>query len=188
MKIGIDIDDVITDTSDTIYKYILKNDTNQEIIPYLVEIMRGEIPEFAKDFIDKNTLKIFSTVKVKENAQNIIKKLLNDGNDIYIITSRGEQHYKESKKLTLNYLKNNNIEYKKIFFDSFEKTKICKENNIDILVDDSVKYCEEFKKQDGIAIVFTSKVNEHIKTNITRVTNWLELYDKIKEIEGIKNG
>ena len=123
MKLGIDIDDVLTDTSNEIYKYILEYDKNEEIIPYLVEIMRGEIPEIAKDFLNKNTLKIFSTVKVKENVQNIINKLLDDGDKIYIITSRGEKKYKGSKKLTLEYLKNNNIKYTKLILDSFEKAK-----------------------------------------------------------------
>ena len=184
MKLGIDIDDVITDTSNEIYKYILEYDKNEEIIPYLVEIMRGEIPEIAKDFLNKNTLKIFSTVKVKENVQNIINKLLDDGDKIYIITSRGEKKYKGSKKLTLEYLKNNNIKYTKLILDSFEKAKICKENHIDILIDGSVKYCENFKNIGGQSIVFTSKVNESISTNIPRVNNWLDLYDKINEIKG----
>lgn len=184
MRIGIDIDDVITDTSGTMSKYILKYDKDKKIVPYLVEIMRGEIPDIAKQFLEDNALKIFSSANVKDNAQIIISKLLNDGNEIYIITSRGEKNYKGSKKLTLDFLKNNNIKYTKLILNCFEKAKICKENNIDILIDDSVKYCEDYKKIGGQSILFTSEINKSINTDIQRVDNWKELYNKINEIKG----
>ena len=47
------------------------------------------------------------------------------------------------------------------------------------MVDDSVKYCEEIRKENIKSIVFTSEVNKNINTNIERVSNWLELEEKI---------
>lgn len=44
MRIGIDIDDVITDTSASIRKYIDKSEHRDIIYNYIEEVMRGEMP------------------------------------------------------------------------------------------------------------------------------------------------
>ena len=44
MRIGIDIDDVITDTSSSIRKYIDKSDNKGHIYNHIEEVMRGEMP------------------------------------------------------------------------------------------------------------------------------------------------
>lgn len=179
MKIGIDIDDVITDTSLSMKDYIIKYDTNGEIVKHIEEVMRGEMPTPSiKQFFDDHNVEIFGNAKQKENANMVINRLLLN-NEIFLITSRGEEKYIGSETVTLNYLKSHNINYTKIIFNSFNKAKICKENRIDIMVDDSVKYCEEIRKENIKSIVFTSEVNKNINTNIERVSNWLELEEKI---------
>lgn len=77
--------------------------------------------------------------KIKEGASEVIQQLLNEGNEIFIITARGERRFKDSEQITLQYLKSHNINYTEILFNSFEKTTICKNYNIDVMVDDSVK-------------------------------------------------
>jgi uncharacterized HAD superfamily protein len=185
MKIGIDIDDVITDTSSTMKDYILKQDTNGEITSHIEEIMRGDantpaIEQFFKD----NILYIFKNAIVKENASAVIQRLLEKGHEIYIITSRGEQKkiFKGSESLTLEYLKLNNINYTKIIFSCSDKAKVCKDNNIDVMVDDSIKYCEEIRNENIKSILFTSTVNKSLYTTVQRVNNWLELEEKLNTL------
>ena len=183
MRIGIDIDDVITDTSSAMKKYIDKYDKNSDIHTYIEEVMRGEMPtQQVKDFFKDNCINIFSQALPKEGVSKIIQQFLNDGNEVFIITSRGEMKFKNSEELTLQYLKSNNINYTKILFNSFEKAKICKENNIDVMVDDSVKYCMEIERENIKSILFTSVVNKESDTKITRVNNWKELKNVIYEI------
>lgn len=183
MRIGIDIDDVITDTSLAIKEFILKYDTDGEISKYIVEIMRGEIPTPSiKKFIEENGYGIFKNTKIKPNASRVINELFENGNEIFIITSRGEKRYKNSQKITLDFLKENNIKYTKIFFDSFEKSRICKENDIDVMIDDSAKYCVEIQKENIKSILFTSEVNEAIQVDVPRVNDWLELEEFLKNI------
>lgn len=180
MRIGIDIDDVIADTSLSMRNYINKYDENGDVSKYIEEVMRGEIPtESVKKFLSENSIKIFKDAKVKENVSEVIKRLLNSGNEIFIITSRGEERYKGSVEFTLQYFKENNIKYTKVLFDCVEKAKICKENKIDIMVDDSVKYCSEIQNENMKSILFTSEVNKLIPTELERVDNWLELEKKI---------
>ncbi len=187
MRIGIDIDDVITDTSLSMKKYIDKYDDNSDIHNYIEEVMRGEMPtEEIKEFFKENSINIFKNAKVKINASEVMQELLDNGNEIFIITSRGEIKFKGSEQLTLEYFKLNKINYTKILFNSFEKSKICKDNNIDVMIDDSAKYCSEIKEQNMEAILFTSEVNKLANVKLPRVNNWIELKEKLYAIKNKK--
>lgn len=182
MRIGIDIDDVITDTSSVVKKYIDKSN-DKEISERMEEVMRGEMPtQSIKKFFDDNSRYIYKEVKVKDGASEVIQEWLDKGNEIYIITSRGNIRFKGSEPITLEFFKLNNIKYTSILFNSFEKAKICKDNNIDIMVDDSVKHCTEIAKEGIKSVLFTSIVNRAINTQVPRVNNWLELREKINLI------
>ena len=182
MRIGIDIDDVITDTSKAMEKYILKYDKNGEISNHLEEIMRGEMPtQNIKNFFAKNALEIVKKAKLKNNVKEVLQKLFDEGNEIFIITSRGEIKIKGSEETTLEYFKSNNIKYTKILFNVFDKAKSCKENSINLMIDDSIKHCSECEKENIKSILFTSIVNQSIETKLDRVENWLELENKINQ-------
>lgn len=175
MKLGIDIDDVLVDTSKLMLDYIKNINNNEDILNHMEEIMRGEIPDnIVSKFINSNIANILDNVQLKPNAKKVLEKL-EKNNEIVFITSRGDKKIKGTEEVTLNYLKKNNIAYKKIIFNAYNKAKICKENNIDILIDDSVKLCEEAQKEGIKTILFTSIVNKNKQTNIKRVNNWLEL-------------
>ena len=93
--------------------------------------------------------------------------------------SRGEIKFKGSEQVTLQYLKSHNINYTKILFNSFEKSTICKDYNIDVMIDDSIKYCLEIEKENMKSILFTSVVNKSSNTTVKRVNNWKELKNEI---------
>ena len=184
MRIGIDIDDVITDTSASIRKYIDKSEHRDIIYNYIEEVMRGEMPnEEIKKFYKDNTINIFKEAKVKENVSEIVNEWLNEHNEVFIITSRGEKRFKDSELLTLQYLKSNKINYTRIIFNLFDKAKICKENNIDVMIDDSVRYCIEIEKENIKSILYTSIVNKSINVKIPRVNNWFELKKMVDVIK-----
>lgn len=183
MRIGIDIDDVITDTSSSIRKYIDKSDNKSDIYNYIEEVMRGEMPtQEIKNFYKDNSINIFRDAKVKEDASSVIKNLMNQGNEVFIITSRGEVKFSGSEQLTLNYLKSNNINYTKIIFNCFEKAGVCKENGIDLMIDDSVKFCVDIANNDMRSILFTSVVNKDEIVEVPRVNSWGELQKEIDNI------
>lgn len=61
--------------------------------------------------------------------------------------------------------------------------KVCKEKNIDLFIEDSYETCVELSNSNITSILMTTKMNEKIDSgDITRVFNWNEVYDKIKEI------
>lgn len=180
MKIGIDIDDVLTNTSEKIKEYLDKYEKSGDGIKYIVQVMRGEIPtENIKNFFDNYINEICQNVTIKENAAGTIKRLVEKGHKIIFITSRGEKRFKGTEKTTLEYLKTYNIEYSNIIFNSYEKQIDCKNNNIDIMIDDSVKNCELVRKAGIRTIVYTTDVNKAIETDIERVESWEEIENKI---------
>lgn len=186
MRIGIDIDDVITDTSASMKEYIIRYDTNGELTKNIEDIMRGDAstPFIERFFID-HFLDIAGNAKIKENACTIINRLFNSGNEIYLITARGEKRkiFKGTESLTLNYLKQNNICYTDIIFNAIDKSKLCKDYQIDLMIDDSIKHCEAIRNEGIKSILFTSVVNKSLPTTVTRVDNWLELEEKIKQLK-----
>lgn len=185
MKIGIDIDDVITDTSASMKSYILEHDKTGEIMEHIEDVMRGDAntPVIEKFFVD-HFLKIAKNAKIKENAELVIKRLCDNGHEIFLVTARGEGRkiFKGTEALTIDYLKSNNIPYSKILFNCIDKASICKENHIDLLVDDSIKHCEAVHNENIKSILFTSVVNKNLPTQIERVNNWLELEEKVNSM------
>ena len=183
MRIGIDIDDVITDTSSLVIEYINKYDDSGKLHECIEDVMRGDNPTpLIKSFYQKHSGNIFKNVKLKDAADKTIHLWLEKGYEIFLITTRGENNFKNSEQITLDYLKENNIKYTKILFNCYDKANACIENHIDVMIDDSVKYCEEVKNKRIPSILFTSKVNKSISTNITRVNNWEELKLKISKM------
>ena len=178
MKIGIDIDDVITNTSEKIEEYVLNDNNREKLQEHMKEIMKGtpSDPEVIKFCMD-NYLRVFQKVKSKNNASKVIHNLFDQGNEIYLITARGDnfEFFKGSEEVTKRFLEDNNIKYTKIIFNAIDKAKVCLDNKIDIMVDDSVEHCEDVNNVGIKSIVFTSSVNKTINTTIDRVNNWLEL-------------
>lgn len=185
MKIGIDIDDVITNTSEKIEEYVVKDINRQKLQEHMKEIMKGNPSEpEVISFCMENYLRVFEKVKPKDNASKVIQNLLDKGNEIYLITARGEnlEFFRGSEKVTEKFLEDNNIKYTKIIFNAVNKAQLCVDNQIDIMIDDSIEHCEDIKNVGIKSIVFTSNVNKNTSTTVERVNNWLELENKLNEM------
>lgn len=185
MKIGIDIDDVITNTSEKIEEYVVNDRNSQKLQEHMKEIMKGNPSEpEVISFCMENYLRVFQKVKPKDNASKVIQNLLDKGNEIYLITARGEnlEFFRGSEKVTKEFLEDNNIKYTKIIFNAVNKAQLCVDNQIDIMIDDSIEHCEDVKNIGIKSIVFTSNVNKKTFTTVERVNNWLELESKLNEM------
>ena len=109
MKIGIDLDDTICRTTemvgDKMEEYAEKN--NIEVL----EIMNDEGMKF--DFFNEYLPYIYKNVQIKRNVKDVIRRLKNKGNQIFLITARTNSYVPSVTNvadITEEWLKDNEIE------------------------------------------------------------------------------
>lgn len=191
MKIGIDIDNVISNFNDELLKEYLKHDKelrNTGIINKDVFIRYGmfdwtekEEAEFYKNNIERIAIKL----KPIHRATETIKKLKEDGNEIIIISGRNNGEYNNPYKLTEEWLAKYNIVYDKLIltnaYNKAEKANVCKENNIDIMIEDSTQTAVNIEKIGTNVLFMNTRYNKN-NENFEKVSNWKEIYSKISKL------
>lgn len=182
MTIGVDIDDTITNSSELIIKYVKKffNTDNPTLISNVMHLT--QIEDKLLEFYEKYLYELMNTYTIKENAKEVIDRSRAKGHKIIIITARGYTIRNGIIDITKNYLKEHGINYDKIIFQARSKVNACKENNIDLMIDDSVEVVTELKKEGINAILFTSFNNKDIDVDFTRVNSWLEIEEYIDKL------
>lgn len=181
MKIGIDIDDTITDTRSLqlVYwrEYVLNNPK---------ENYNENLPVTINDFDDLYVQKFWDLYReplfnapIKSGVDIVSKKLKEDGHTLCIITSRPDYKYKDLKSRIKKFMKSNNVHIDIIYTDIRNKGKFCFENNFDLFIDDSINHVKAVKEYGIKAILFNKNTNyEGVQTD-----NWLDLYEIIKKDE-----
>ena len=198
MNIGIDIDDTIANTYDVLFKYVQeytihdivtdREKNNRDMIAqmYRTNFRNGDKKQ-DKEFFNRYYEKTVLKVKPKMNAIENIKKLKEEGNQIYLITARFPSEKFNIEELTKGWLKKYDIPYDKLILDSENKVITAKEHCIDIFVDDNIKNCTEMAKVGIKTYIMDTIVNkDFIDENIERVYSWSELYQKIEDYKKSK--
>ena len=189
MKIGIDIDNVIANFDDTLLKEYMAHDKklrNTGIINENAEYLRKGMFDWTKEeeqrYYQENIENFAKKLKPLKNAPYYIQKLKEEGNKIYIISGRNNGEYKNPEKLTKQWLKDNSIPYDQLIltnaYQEHEKTKACIENQIDIMIDDSIRTCLDLNKNGIKVYIMNTRYNQKEKT-LERVLTWEEIYHKI---------
>ncbi len=90
----------------------------------------------------------------------------------------------DTETITQNSLSNFNIPYDSLNLHISDKLTFCKENGIELLIEDSYETCRELTDNGIKSILMTTKMNADINADgITRVNNWDEVYQKIQEMK-----
>lgn len=189
MKIGIDIDNCISNFDDVLLEEYLKHDKelrNTGIIndkPHHITVgMFDWSKEENDEFYYNNIQRIAMSLKPLNNAKEVIDKLKADGNEIYIITSRDNGEYINPEKMTREWLEKYDIYFDKLILTGrYEKGPACKENNIDIMIEDSIKNCEDIENNGVKCYIMNTRYNQE-ETRFERVKRWNEIYSKISKL------
>lgn len=201
MNIAFDIDGVLTDVGkfQKIYgeqffyrKYGTRiiNENGYSICE-MFDCTKKEEYEFWRRYLIYYSMKYPPRI----GASEVLKKIVLDGNKIFIISSRikcadNDLLGKLMKKIVLNWLKKNNIPYDKIFFCSInnspiEKSMCCLNNKIDFIVEDSIENINELIKVTNV-ICYKNKYNSsYIPDNVITVEGFSDMY---QIINGHSNG
>jgi inosine-uridine nucleoside N-ribohydrolase len=190
MRIGLDIDNVISDFDKKLLNEFYKEDKNKRNkgiinpngnwIKDMFDWSKDEVDEF----FNKNMQEFAKTFEIRDGAKETMDKLLNDGHSLYLITHRVYPHYTEPYKITENWLKDNNIKYTKLILsDNSNKTKECRENNIDIMFDDSRINCRELIDGGVNCYLMGTKYNQRNLDGLRVVKDWKELYEVVSNMK-----
>jgi len=190
MRIGIDIDNTITDTLPILKQYCKKY--NEEVVKRnlqmnekgfatinLYDWTQEEESRFCEQYLEE----VVMQATLKESADKVIQKLKEEGHTIYIITARLKHHFKEPYRVTEKFLKEKGIVYDELLVGITDKKKCCIDNQIDIMLDDEPQNINTISEIIPV-IAFEAVHNEECKgNNIIKVKTWNEAYEAIKEIE-----
>ncbi len=191
MRIGLDIDNVISNFDKALLEEFLiedKNKRNSGIINpkarYISYGMFDWTAEEINEFMNDNIERIAESLELIDGAKTYIDKLLEAGNEIYLITNRTFPHYKNPVEVTVNWLKENNINYTKLIFsETRNKSSYCIENQIDFFVDDIVSNCMMLEEANVKCFLMETKYNIGQDKIKNVVKNWEDLYRKACELK-----
>ena len=194
MNIGIDIDDTISETFETLLPYSqkytiedLKKKSNIKMqgdlsnhfyIVYMNEWNEQE----AKNFWEKYYAEILRQLNIKKFASNVIHQLRQEGHKIFLITARWDMSKDNVQEITKQWLNDHQVEYDQLFLNVENKLQLAKENNIDLFIDDSFSNCKNIADNTNAKVfIMNTKMNEALNDDkIQRVYSWPEIYNLIE--------
>lgn len=190
MRIGVDIDNVLSKFNEKLLEeYLLhdKNLRNTGIVNQNAEYIRRGMFDWSKEeeetFYSENIERIAFNLEVVENASKYIDKLRDDGHEIYIISGRANGEYSNPYDMTVNWLKKYNIYYDKLIltnaYNAHEKTEFCIKNNIQIMIDDSLRVCKDAKEYCVFPLLMDTPYNRKVN-DFKRVYNWKDIYEFVQ--------
>ena len=193
MNIGIDIDDTICNTYEVFLPYFKKYmeedlkreyyfDLEDKTDYYKLQKRFGLTDEEDFRFWEKYFPTIIKEVVPKNNSVEIINRLKQEGNNIFLITARYAVEGFDVKGITEWWLKEKGIIYDKLIINSHNKLEIANEEKIDIFIDDSIRNCSMLLEGNIKTYMYTTEYNEFFKNEkLNRVYSWNEFYEMIKE-------
>ncbi len=191
MKIGIDIDNVISNMDEELLKEYIEHDKtirNTGIVNNNARYIRYEMFDWTKqeddDFYYSNIERIAQNFKPIKDSKQIIDLLKKEGHEIYIITGRDNGEYTNPHKMTEDWLKKYDIYYDKLIFTNAykksQKSIECIKNNIDIMIEDSISTCIDLKENNINVLTMNTKYNiQDTNNELKRVSTWKEIYEYV---------
>lgn len=151
LKIAIDIDDTLLETKELeeYYWKIFLNE-HKEINPN--KTYEWEDEELAKFWSEYREKMPFG--KVKDGAADVIKKFLDNGYIVNLLTARPLDKYRLIKPKLVEYFEKNNINYNYLIMGYHSKGEYLKKHNYDILIDDDIKNIKEANDNGITGILF----------------------------------
>lgn len=152
MRIAIDIDDTLVDTSESFET--IKKKYNLTINKKFKD--KWNFAEMEEVF-NLYLYEVLSTAKIKEDAKRVID-YLNKKHELYIITARNDKYHKDIPNMTIKYLEDAKININKMYFNDYEKATLAKKLNIDLMIDDNISVYNNMKKANIDCILFGDKI------------------------------
>lgn len=180
MRIAIDIDDTLTDSFDYFQPYVAEffgvkvEELREKNISYsnLPEEWAENELDFCRTYYDRTA----ADTPFKNGAADGVRTLKKYGHKILIITGRTTDFYTDPYETTRKELEKGDIVYDELIC-TLDKGTACKNNNVDVLIDDSIANCNAAAENGSKAVLFTSKANSKTPTCHKRVEKWSDILE-----------
>ena len=191
MKIGIDLDGVVFD-SEHLYRvyeeiFSIEDTEDRRIVDREEPKYQGRYkwtPEQKKAFDDKYVRYVSQVATFMPGFLPIYKKLREKGYEMIVITARG-MHFLEMIDDTKKILEENNIVFDKYYWNVQDKSDICVQENIDIMIDDDYKVVEKLINKKVKTLYFRDAGTKKLEENeyLKEVNNWGDIYRYFSDLE-----
>lgn len=197
MKIGIDIDDTITDSYEVMFNYAQEFtihtlgrsgdiiDNNGIDNHCYARVLHNWTLEEETKFWNQYYKDIIKEVKPKTLAAEYIRKLKEEGHTIILITARFKVEEFDVGELTKKWLEQHQICYDKLIIDAEDKLTIAKQEQLDVFIDDSYSNCNRILKSDAKVYLMDSRLNKQFQNEkIKRIYSWPHFYQELEKLGG----
>lgn len=169
MRIGIDLDDTLVNTSKAFDEVLMRN--NVTFNKKYSDVWTEKEAEFILKNYFEETVKI---AKLNVGAKAAIDYLSSSGHEIIVITARSNHYSNNIEDITLKFIKDNNLKISEIYFGQHEKANKAKELKIDVMIDDNPEIYKSMKAKNIDCILMGDKIK-----------NWYEVIEYIKKKEAL---
>lgn len=186
MKIGVDIDGVLIDFEERLRVRASLFDFNElkndKILKdcYWVQDRYGWGEKEWGAFSEKYLVQLTKESHFKPCAVEVLNMLKKEGHELVVISTRGTE-YEEMVTVVQNMINNHDLHFDKIYWKLSNKIETCKNEKVDIMIDDNPTICENLSKEGIKTLYFRNIYGDKLKENefLEEVHDWGEIYRKI---------
>lgn len=182
MNIGIDLDGVLYDSENYFRAYAeifdIAYDGNGPVDKAQLRMRKryNWNKEIFQDYLDLVTVRSVKKSNLKNCAREVVDYLRESGHKLIVISARGkfgDEEVIETKKR----FEKDKLKFDKYCFYSLDKVQTCKDEKIDVMIEDYYKVASMLCKNKIKCLYFREAVSPKIKSkNIVEVENWGEIY------------
>lgn len=185
---GFDIDGVLTADDNGTDNIWLTKASEYFKLPvikqsFYIEEALGVSEQQADLFFQKVVRSIITNVTIRPYCVQVLNELSEIEAEIHLITARDEKF----RDLTENWLAKHKVPYDTLHMSpgsgqKYSKGAKCVELGVEFFVDDNLENCIDVTNHGVHVVLFEASHNKGRKTNITRVSDWLDIKDQIHSI------
>jgi uncharacterized HAD superfamily protein len=181
MKLGFDIDGVISDFVGSFVKVVKKHHgltlTEADIYCHDLNLVLGISKQEMNELIRETLL---SDIELMPKARRTLMRLESEGHQILILTAR----FKDLIDVTKTWLKKKKIPYSQLI-QLNEGEKYLAEVELDLIVEDNLEDALEWSQKIDNILVYDHPWNQtlNVKGLIKRVHGWNEVFKEIQLLE-----
>ena len=196
MIIGVDLDDVLAESFSSMddfhnEKYGTSLKKEDHFTFDLTKVWKATKEECRKRMTEFNHSKHNENIKPIIAAQKGLQ-ILTKKHRVVVITSRMESfRHKTEEWLQKHYGDHNlDVHHANHYYglNEHKKSHICQKLGVDVLIDDCLEYAEECGDENISVLLLDNPWNqtENLPKNVTRVKDWEDILEKIKDMEKIE--